>query len=294
VKVFDVLGNSQWLDGGAMFGHVPRTLWADWSPPDELGRIALACRALLLITDEGRRVLFETGIGAFFEPKLRERYGVLEPSHVLLQNLAALGFSDADVDAVVLSHLHFDHAGGLLREWRANSRRELLFPNARFFVGAAAYERARRPHQRDHASFIPELPRLLADSGRLELVDPGRPAPELLGRGVEFRSSEGHTTGLLHALIQGRSSSLFFCSDLLPGEPWLHLPVTMGYDRSAETLCDEKAALLAELARRQTWLFFTHDVHSAAVLAREDERGRFVAVRRKPSFGQGWDLDQPG
>src|SRR3982751_2906365 len=108
MKLWSILGNSQRLDGGAMFGNAPRAMWEKWIAPDDGNRIPLACRCLLVEGLNGRNVLFETGIGAFFEPKLRERYGVVEARHVLLDSLTAAGFSHEDIDAVVLSHLHFD------------------------------------------------------------------------------------------------------------------------------------------------------------------------------------------
>ncbi|KEA39000.1 hypothetical protein CR64_36900, partial [Pseudomonas aeruginosa] len=108
-----LLGNSQKLDGGAMFGNAPRALWSRWMQPDAENRIDLGCRALL-VRDGERNVLVETGIGAFFPPALRQRYGVQEERHVLLDSLAAVGLDDADIDVVLLTHLHFDHAGGLL------------------------------------------------------------------------------------------------------------------------------------------------------------------------------------
>src|SRR5690606_6446471 len=161
--------NSQRLDGGAMFGNAPKALWEAWAPPDDHNRIALACRAMLVRDDE-RYILFETGIGAFFEPKLRERFGVAESNHVLLSNLAAASCPHDRVDVVVLSHLHFDHAGGLLAPYEEGCDPRLLFPNATFVVGKEALDRARKPHARDRASFIPELPRLLEETGRLEVV----------------------------------------------------------------------------------------------------------------------------
>jgi glyoxylase-like metal-dependent hydrolase (beta-lactamase superfamily II) len=118
MKLWSILGNSQRLDGGAMFGNVPRAMWSKWIAPDEHHRIPLACRALLAKGVNGKTVLFETGIGAFFDPKSRERYGVVEDRHMLLDSLASAGFAHEDIDAVVLSHLHFDHAGGLLGAWR--------------------------------------------------------------------------------------------------------------------------------------------------------------------------------
>ena len=112
-RIWSILGNSQRLDGGAMFGNVPKAMWSQWVEPADDNSIPLACRAML-VEDDGRLILFETGVGSFFSPKLRARYGVQEDRHVLLDNLEAAGFSPDDIDIVVLSHLHFDHAGGLL------------------------------------------------------------------------------------------------------------------------------------------------------------------------------------
>ena len=142
MKLWSILGNSQKLDGGAMFGNAPRAMWERWSPPDEANRIELSCRALLASPLAGKTVLFETGIGAFFEPKLRERYGVQEDRHVLLESLADAGFGHEDIDVVVLSHLHFDHAGGLLAPWEEGAPPRLLFPNATFVVSAACWRPA--------------------------------------------------------------------------------------------------------------------------------------------------------
>ena len=253
-----VEGNRQRLDGGAMYGNVPRALWAEWSPPDERNRIELACRAFLVEDrPRGRRVLLEAGIGAFFEPKLRDRFGVEDSEHRLLLNLAALGVTPESIDAVILSHLHFDHAGGLLGAWRRSAAQELVFPRARFLCSARAWERARHPHLRDRASFIPELLDLLESSGRLELCSGEESA--WLGPGFRFHSSDGHTPGLLLTELRGEAGTLLFCGDLVPGRPWLHLPVTMGYDRYPELLIDEKQALLSRCLEQGTRLLFTHD-----------------------------------
>jgi glyoxylase-like metal-dependent hydrolase (beta-lactamase superfamily II) len=281
-------GNRQWLDGGAMFGNVPRALWTRWCPPDAKGRIELACRALLV--DEGeRKVLLETGVGAFFEPALRERFGILEAGHVLLDALARRGLGHEDIDVVVLSHLHFDHAGGLLAPWREDADAELLFPRAHYVVGARALERARQPHMRDRASFIPGLVELLEESGRLVNVD--GESSELLGDGYAFRESEGHTPGMFHTLVRGAQQSAFYCADLVPGTPWVHLPVTMGYDRFPERLIEEKRELFEELLDTPTWLFFTHDPTHAAARLERDAKGRYRARTPRPDLGEGLDLD---
>lgn len=283
MRCWSIEGNRQRLDGGAMFGNVPRALWSQWLPPDDEHRVELACRALLVEDAAGKRVLFETGIGAFFEPKLKRRYGVLEDEHVLLDALAERGLTDADIDAVVLSHLHFDHAGGLLAPFAVGESPRLLFPNARFIVGQRAWERAVAPHPRDRASFLPELNRLLEASGRLELVTGERCAT--LGRAVRFWWSDGHTPGLMLAEVGAEAGGgLVFCADLIPGRAWVHLPVTMGYDRAPEQLIDEKRAFLDDKIARGVRLFFTHDPACAAARPIRDERGRYATVDEQPAL----------
>ncbi|MCB9536943.1 MAG: MBL fold metallo-hydrolase [Myxococcales bacterium] len=274
-KVWSVLGNSQRLDGGAMFGNAPKALWQRWLTPDARNTIPLACRAMLVEEVGGRRILFETGIGAFFPPDLRARYGVQEERHVLLDNLEALDLTDADIDVVVLSHLHFDHAGGLLAAFAEGEAPRLLFPNATFVVSRAAWERAGRPHDRDRASFIPELPALLEASGRLEVVAGDR--SDTLGPDYRLHYSEGHTPGLMLTEVPGDDGPILYCGDLIPGAPWVHLPITMGYDRYPEKLIDEKRALLTDLKARGGRLFFTHDPEVALARVHQDERGRFRA-----------------
>jgi len=289
MKLWSVNGNSQKLDGGAMFGNAPRALWAQWSPPDEHNRIELACRALLASPLAGKTVLFEAGIGAFFEPRLRERYGVVEPRHVLLDSLASAGFAADDIDVVVLSHLHFDHAGGVLAPWVEGEPPRLLFKNAAYVVGREHWQRARQPHPRDRASFIPELPGLLQASGRLELVD--GEYSRTLGKSVRFHYSDGHTPGLMLAEIVGPErvdgephGGVVFCADLIPGRPWVHVPITMGYDRNAELLIDEKRAFLEDKLARNVHLFFTHDPGCALAQVTRDAKGRFSTTHEVPEL----------
>lgn len=278
-RIWSIMGNRQRLDGGAMFGNAPKAVWQRWITPDAHNRIPLACRALLIEEADGRRVLLETGIGAFFEPKLRARFGVEEAGHVLLENLAAIGLTEADIDVVVLSHLHFDHAGGLLTAWSADAPPRLHFPHATFVVGKEAWARALDPHPRDRASFIPELPGLLTASGRLEVVEGDRSAA--LGPDYRLHYSAGHTPGLMLVEVPSAEGPIVFAGDLIPGQPWVHAPITMGYDRYPELLIDEKIALLDDLVARGGRLFFTHDPAVAMGQVVRDARGRF-------SVGETW------
>ena len=272
LRLDSVMGNSQRLDGGAMFGNAPKALWTRWAEPDNENRIPLACRTLL-VREGTRNILLETGIGAFFEPRLRERFGVVEERHVLLENLASLGLKHEDIDVIVLSHLHFDHAGGLLGAFDEAEAPQLLFPNATYIVGAAAWQRANHPHPRDRASYIDALQPLLEQSGRLEIIEGEQSST--LGSNFRFHRSQGHTPGLLLTEIDTSFGPLVFAADLIPGAPWVHVPITMGYDRWPEKLIDEKQALLSDLESRGGWLFFTHDPHFAMGRIEKDEKGRY-------------------
>lgn len=270
MKFYSIEGNRQKLDAGAMFGNAPKALWSRWVEVDELNRMELACRALLVEDLNGKNVLFETGVGDFFEPKLKQRFGVYQDTHVLLDSLNELGFKPEDIDVVVLSHLHFDHAGGMLTAWQENEKPELVFSNAQYLVGSDHWKRAINPHPRDRVSFIPELHKLLTASNRLHLVSDT--FHKILGSEVLFKYTNGHTPGLMHAQI----GDLAFASDLIPGSAWIHVPISMGYDRFPEQLIDEKSQFLRNITDENLRLFFTHDPdYSTAHIQQID--GRYSA-----------------
>ena len=278
-----LVGNSQKLDGGAMFGNVPKALWSKWIVPDSMNRIPLACRALL-IQDQTKNILLETGVGACFNPSLMERYGVEQSNHVLLEALQNIGVSEDDIDIVILSHLHFDHAGGLLSPWSPGETQRLLFPNAKYVVSKIGWERACRPHVRDKASFIPLLNELLDQSGRLIIID--RERCQLLGDQFRFLFTQGHTPGLMHTILSmpNDDGPIIFASDLIPGTHWVHLPISMGYDRSPELLIDEKKEMLELVIKQNGMLFYTHDSYIAMSRIIQEGNGKFTVIDEMNDF----------
>lgn len=259
-----------------MFGNCPRPVWAKWFQADEQHRIELASRALLVREPSGRQVLCDAGVGAFLEPKLKDRFGVQEDEHVLLTSLARVDVKPEAIDVLILSHLHCGHAGGILSLYQPGEKPRLVFPKARFVVSRVAWERFVNPHPRDQAWFVPGLRELLVDSGRLEIVQSSRSFT--LGAAYSFTFSDGHTPGMMLTRIDAAASApITVVSDLIPGVHWLHLPITMGYDRYPELLVDEKRRLLERVAESDEILFYSHDPRYACSRVDYDNEGRFVA-----------------
>ncbi len=273
-----IRGNSMRLDGGTMFGNAPKALWQKWVRADERGMIDIASNCLLVKTGN-YNLLFETGCGAYLSPDMKARFAVQEETHILLKALSEQGLSDSDISHVVLSHLHFDHAGGLLSAWAPDRESALLFPNALFVVGEEHFRRSKSPHPRDRASFIPGLAQKLQATGRLVLKQGG----DRLTVGsltIEFFQSQGHTPGMLISLIQAQGGTVIYTGDLIPGLPWVNLPITMGYDRFAEKLVDEKKQMLDRAVAEDALLVFPHDpVHVAARVERDPEKKRVMPAK---------------
>jgi len=277
-KISAIEGNQQWLDGGSMFGNAPRAMWERWVEVDSQHRVRLSTRSLLIEHGE-ERILCETGIGAFFDPKMAERFGIESTEHLLLQSLKKLDLDHEDITTVILSHLHFDHAGGLLPSYNdiQNGNNGMLFPNAKLVVGKAHFEHSQKPHFRDRASYIPDLANKLKDSGRLILVDQEK-IPGFLEDHLSFFFTSGHTPGQMHTVFKGDETSVVFVGDLIPGTPWVHLPITMGYDRFPELLIDEKKKFYEKALPEKWKLFYTHDTECAVSQIALNEKQKYYAV----------------
>ncbi|MBM3199994.1 MBL fold metallo-hydrolase [Candidatus Woesearchaeota archaeon] len=273
MKVCSVRGNDFKLDGGAMFGHAPKPTWKKWIKPDKLNRISLASRSLYVKTLD-YHIVCEAGIGNFLEDNLAKRYGADNSEHKLIENLKFIGIKEDDVDYVILSHLHFDHAGGLIS--KGTNPFELHFPNATYIVSKEQFERASNPHIRDRTSFIRGLTDSLEKSGRLTLVDKEKISQ--LDGVVSFYYSQGHTPGQLHSLFHGDKEKVFFAGDLAPGIDWLNLPITMGYDRQPETLVEEKKKIFYKAVQEKWLMFYTHDPFIAASRISAD-KNKYEAAR---------------
>ena len=263
------------LDGGAMFGSVPKPVWSRTHPADDRNRITLAMRTLLL-EGEGRRILVDTGIGTKFPPKLVDIYAVDHSEHTLERSLAALGLGVEDVTDVVLTHLHFDHAGGAT-EVRGGGLAPRL-PRAHYYVQRRNWENASRPNPRERASYLAENFAPLMEAGVLRLWEgPQRPWP-----GIELFTAEGHTRGQQLMRVSGQEGALYFVADLIPTASHVRIPFVMGYDIAAIETMEEKRALLARAAAEGAWVCLEHDPETA--LARPRAEGDdFAWAERVPA-----------
>ncbi|MBI5170605.1 MAG: MBL fold metallo-hydrolase [Candidatus Eisenbacteria bacterium] len=240
-----------WLDGGAMFGSVPRPLWSRTNPPDERNRIPLAMRCLLLV-GHGRKVLVDVGLGDKNDAKFREIFRV-EDEPTLEDSLAAAGHGIETITDVVLTHLHFDHAGGSTR--REGGTLVPRVPNAKYFVQRRNWENAHSPNPRERASYLGENFDPLAEAGVLEFWDgASKPWP-----GVEIFTAEGHTRGQQLLRVEGGGKAVYYVADLIPTASHVRIPFVMGYDVAAIETMAEKRALLERASAENAWVCLEHD-----------------------------------
>ncbi len=258
------------LDGGAMFGVVPKTLWERAIPPDEKNRIPMAARALLLV-GEGKVIVIDVGNGSKFNEKLASIYKIDNSRHSLVASLHAQGILPDQVTDVILTHLHFDHAGG--STFRENGVVKPTFPNARYYVQREHWEAANNPTERDRASFFSDDFVPLQEHGQLVFTEgEGEILP-----GISCRLCNGHTPALQAPLISDGSTTMLYCADLMPTIAHVQLPWIMAYDLRPLVTLEEKRRILNEAVDNGWRLFFEHDADTETCMLQRTEKG-IVAV----------------
>ncbi|MEO0776593.1 MAG: MBL fold metallo-hydrolase [Bacteroidota bacterium] len=265
------------LDGGAMFGIVPRQIWEKLNPPDPQNRCTWALRCLLIETEE-RKILVDTGVGDKQDEKFRRHF---EPhgDDNLLQSLAQLQLRPEDITDVFLTHLHFDHCGGAVRR---STEGQLVptFPRANYWTNAAHYQWALQPNPREKASFLKENFVPLDDQGQLRFLPTLGAEWNSWVDGISYRLVYGHTEAMMLLRIPLNAGYLIYCADLLPSSYHLGQPYLMAYDlRPLETL-REKEVLLEETLAEGHVLFFEHDPQLECARIARNERGRIVIAER--------------
>lgn len=262
------------LDGGAMFGVVPKVLWEKEHPADAQNRVELSLRSMLL-EGFGRRVLVDTGMGDKWDEAAKLRYDLRVPEGGVRGALLAANIDPETITDVILTHLHFDHAGGATR--LEGGETVPTFPHARHHLQRRNLEWAKKPNERERASYRMESWRALEDADLLELRDG---TCDLLP-GVSAVVSDGHTEGLQMVRVTGEEDSgpreLWYTADLVPMVSHVALPWIAAYDIAALRSLEEKKALLEGIAGRDAWLFFEHDPKVAAArVVRENETFRVI------------------
>lgn len=262
------------LDGGAMFGIVPKPLWSRSTPADDLNRIDMAARLLVIedtTTTQKRRILIDTGIGDKFAEKQNTQFRIEQPAGGVEEALQLQGIDASTITDVILTHLHFDHAGGAT-ELTENGYMP-TFENATYHVQRRAWKWAEHPTERDSGSFRPADFQALAANGQLHLYD----GPQELFPGVQLMVAEGHTVAQQLVLLDGGDDGkLLYCADLLATAAHLRLSWVMGYDLYPLTTLEEKRMVLAQGLEEDWTLFFEHDPRIAACKLTEKD-GSVVA-----------------
>lgn len=267
MRLYPILTGNLKLDGGAMFGVVPKVLWSKAYPCDENNLCNWAMRCLLIV-DGDRRVLIDCGMGTKQPEKFLANYH-LNGDETLESSLAAAGFTVADITDVILTHLHFDHAGGAVK-WNADrTGYEMTFPNAVYHTSRQQWEWGTSPNNREKASFLKENILPIAEHGKLSLLE----GDCELFPGISVRIFNGHTDGQVIPMIRAGEKTVVYMADLLPSTAHIPLPWVMSYDTRPLLTLTEKEAFMAEAAEKGYVLFFEHDIFNECCTVESTEKG---------------------
>ena len=254
------------LDGGAMFGIIPKPLWTKTNPADDKNRITLKAQCLLL-QSESKVILVDTGMGSYWDNKFTKIYNVDQSDDTLVNSLKKHNLTPLDITDVILTHLHFDHTGGsVIFE---NEKWVPAFPSAKYHVQKEHFEWAKNPTQKDRGSFIKERFVPLAEEGVLQFIN----GQSNFDDEIEFYPLNGHTIAMQALKISDSSSTLFYCADLIPTSSHVPIPYIMGYDIQPLETVKEKNIFLPKAVDENWTLIFEHDPQIAGAKVIKTDRG---------------------
>ena len=240
------------LDGGAMFGIIPKTMWEKFAPPDKLNRINMVTRSLLLVSDN-RRILIDTGNGTKWDKKYKQIYNIDTSLFSIQKSLVKYGFNPEDITDVICTHLHFDHVGG---NTKIESGKVVpTFTNAKYWISKENWELANDPSQKDKGSFLEDNWKVLLENNMIEIIS----GKESFIENIDIFLSYGHTVGLMHPIITDEDKTVFYGSDLFPTSAHIPIQWVMAYDVQPVITMKEKQYLLNEMYQKKWILFFEHD-----------------------------------
>ena len=270
MEVSVVTDGTFWLDGGTMFGIVPKVLWSRLAPPDEENRIELGLNCLLLRSPR-RVTLIDAGMGRDYPPKMKRIYRLDERTN-LIAELEKRGVKPSDVTRVILTHLHFDHCGWVTRE--VNGRCTPTFPNARHLVQAREWEDAFNPSELARGGYMSERLLPLKEHGLLDLVN----GETDLGDGLTLIPTPAHARGHQSVRISGGGQTVFCPGDIIPTRHHVRLPYIMAYDRDPEGVVELKSAILRDAIAQRWIVFFPHDAQVPLARIEANPEGNAVAT----------------
>ena len=272
MKLYPIESGNFKLDGGAMFGVVPKTIWHKTNPADENNLIDIAARCLL-IEDGNRLVLIDNGMGNKQSEKFFGYYS-LWGNHSLDKSLAKYGFHRDDITDVFMTHLHFDHCGGSVIWNKDKTGYEIGFKNAKFWTNEDHFNWATKPNAREKASFLSENILPMQESGQLNFIKKSESdflEKSELDFGIYY--VDGHTEKMMIPHIQYKDKTIAFCADLIPTAGHLPLPYVMGYDTRPLLTMPEKTKFLTKAAENNYYLFLEHDAHNEIITVEKTEKG---------------------
>ncbi len=273
MKLYAIETGNFKLDGGAMFGVVPKVMWNKTYPADENNLCNWAMRCMLVV-DGDRKILIDNGIGEKQDHKFLRHY-YLNGDDTLEKSLTKLGFSFEDITDVVLTHLHFDHCGGSIK-YNENNKLIPAFPNATYHTSKQQWEWAIHPNRRERASFLKENIQPIYESGKLNLFD----TDTELFPNFHVKLFHGHTDGQVIPHIKVNDRTIVYCADLFPAVAHLPIAFVMAYDTRPLLTLEEREAFLKEAINNDYILFFEHDIDNECCSLHETEKG----VREKETF----------